>query len=229
MREIEKKKKMMNNRKVVTGLRILYPLWMIVGMFSLMYVPSTLIKMDDGVRTIELISNNMLLYRFGMLGSLMTQLLYIIIPLLLFELFSSVDRFQATLLVVFSLVSVPMTMYNELKKMEILNLLDQPDAVLQMFELYYQGINLSSVFWGLWLFPLGILAMKSGYFPKLIGICALLGGVGYFVGSLIHITFPQNTWITSLLEMLTIGEVVFILWLVVAGIRVKSEPMVAIQ
>lgn len=229
MREIEKKKKMMNNRKVVTGLRILYPLWMIVGMFSLMYVPSTLIKMDDGVRTIELISNNMLLYRFGMLGSLMTQLLYIIIPLLLFELFSSVDKFQATLLVVFSLVSVPMTMYNELKKMEILNLLDQPDAVLQMFELYYQGINLSSVFWGLWLFPLGILAMKSGYFPKLIGICALLGGVGYFVGSLIHITFPQNTWITSLLEMLTIGEVVFILWLVVAGIRVKSEPMVAIQ
>lgn len=229
MRGIEKKKKMMNNRKVVTGLRILYPLWMIVGMFSLMYVPSILIKMDDGVETIELISNNMLLYRFGMLGSLMTQLLYIIIPLLLFELFSSVDKFQATLLVVFSLVSVPMTMYNELKKMEILNLLDQPDAVLQMFELYYQGINLSSIFWGLWLFPLGILAMKSGYFPKLIGICALLGGVGYFVGSLIHITFPQNTWFTSLLEMLTIGEVVFILWLVVAGIRTKSEPMVAIQ
>ena len=219
----------MDRNQVVTGLRVLYPLWMIVGMFSLMYVPSTLIEMDDGVKSIELISDNMLLYRFGILGSLMTQVLYIIIPLLLFELFSSVDKFQATLLVVFSLVSVPMTMYNELKKMEILNLLDQPDAVLQMLKVYYQGINLSSIFWGLWLFPLGILAIKSGYFPRLIGICALLGGVGYLMGALIHIAFPQDTWFTSLLEMLTIGEVVFILWFVIVGIRAKSQPMVATQ
>lgn len=219
----------MDRNQVITGLRLLYPLWMIVGMFSLMYVPSTLIEMEDGAKTVELIEGSTSLYRFGILGSLVTQLLYIIIPLLLYKLFSPVSKFQSVLLVVFSLVSVPMTMYNELKKIEILHLLDQPDVVLQVLEVYYQGINLSSIFWGLWLFPLGLLAIKSGYFPRLIGICALLGGVGYLVGSLIHITFPQDTWFTTILELLTIGEVIFILWFVIVGIRAKNEPMVAIK
>ena len=219
----------MDRNQVITGLRLLYPLWMIVGMFSLMYVPSTLIEMEDGAKTVELIEGSTSLYRFGILGSLVTQLLYIIIPLFLYKLFSPVSKFQSVLLVVFSLVSVPMTMYNELKKIEILHLLDQPDVVLQVLEVYYQGINLSSIFWGLWLFPLGLLAIKSGYFPRLIGICALLGGVGYLVGSLIHITFPQDTWFTTILELLTIGEVIFILWFVIVGIRAKNEPMVAIK
>ena len=42
------KSKYMTQKEAVKGLRILYPIWMVVGMFSIMYVPSKLITLDAG-------------------------------------------------------------------------------------------------------------------------------------------------------------------------------------
>jgi hypothetical protein len=72
----------LNQQKTVTLLRVLYPVWMIAGMFSIMYVQSSLIDYNNAGATAESISGNELLFRVGIVGRLVTQLLYIIIPLL---------------------------------------------------------------------------------------------------------------------------------------------------
>ena len=41
----------LSQQKAVTILRILYPIWMIVGLFSIVYVPATLIVSGNAAAT----------------------------------------------------------------------------------------------------------------------------------------------------------------------------------
>ena len=84
------------------------------------------------------------------------------------------------------------------------------------------GLVIAFIFWGLWLFPLGSLAIKSGYFPKLIGYCLYIGGVGYLLGAFITILEPSLDVFYEITEILTIGEVLFILWFVIKGAKLPS-------
>jgi hypothetical protein len=94
-------------------LRILYTIWTLVGIYSIVYVPPISIDFGNGMSTSANISNNELLFRSGIVGRLMTQLLLIIIPLLRYKLFESVNKSQAILMVLLALVSVPLSIQNE--------------------------------------------------------------------------------------------------------------------
>lgn len=62
-----------------------------------------------------------------------------------------------------------------------------------MFSLhqYNDGILLATVFWGLWLFPFGLLVYRSGFMPKLFGILLMLGCIGYLIN------FTGNTLVEN--------------------------------
>jgi hypothetical protein len=75
-------------RKAVTVLRLLYPIWLVVGPFSLLYVPSTLIVPGDATTTVNNIMANELLFRMGIVGSLLTQIIQILVVLVLFNVLS---------------------------------------------------------------------------------------------------------------------------------------------
>ncbi|MFY0630725.1 MAG: DUF4386 domain-containing protein [Flavobacteriaceae bacterium] len=212
-----------NQKTIVRNLRILYPIWVLVGIFSIMYVPSTLIELDNPLKTAQNITENSFLFRLGIAGRLITQLLFIIIPFLLYELFRNLDRAIATLMLILALISVPITMLNETIHLEILSHLDKPDSVIEMLELYYQRMDISVIFWGLWLLPLGWLAYKFKLFPKVIGVVLLIAGFGYFIDSFIKIVFPDFTQLNSILEIMTIGELIFIIWLVIVGVKREAN------
>ena len=55
----------MTDKKNVTILRILYLIWMIVGIFSLLYVPSKLIIQGDATTTANNILSNQFLFSLG--------------------------------------------------------------------------------------------------------------------------------------------------------------------
>jgi hypothetical protein len=43
----------------------------------------------------------------------------------------------------------------------------------------HNGYLIASLFFGLWLLPLGYLVIKSGYFPKPLGVLLIIGGIAY--------------------------------------------------
>jgi hypothetical protein len=88
-----------------------------------------------------------------------------------------------------------------------------------------QGILIASIFWGLWLFPLGYLIYKSGYFPKVIGIFVLIGGIGYTLGSFLKLLLPDSVVILSVLEIMTFGEVIFLIWLIIKGAKLPDTKV----
>ena len=209
----------LDQNKTATLLRILYPVWMIFGLFSIMYVQSSIIDFGNPSATAENISNNELLFRAGIVGRLVTQLLFIIIPLLLYQLLKGVNKTQALLMVILALVSIPITMHNETYQLMAIQFVNAPDTMMNYLNTYSEGMRISMLFWGLWLFPLGYLVYKSGFFPKIMGILLFIGGVGYILGVLGELLFPDLTALKSVSEVLTFGEVIFILWLVFMGIR----------
>ena len=216
----------LSQNKVVNTLRVLYPIWFLFGIFSILYVPSTLINYSDPLATANNISAQATLFRLGVAGSLITQLLYIIIPFLLYQLFKKQDHAVAMLMLILSLVSVPITMYNETKKLLVLDLLQQPDQIMALLQDHAYGLGISTIFWGLWLFPLAFLVQQSGRFPKFIAIALYITGVGYVVKSFLDIVFPEITQFNTVLEIMTIGEVIFIFWFVIMGLRYNRSKTV---
>ncbi|MHA2394976.1 MAG: DUF4386 domain-containing protein [Promethearchaeota archaeon] len=218
--------------QAVKYLRIMYPIWFVVGLFGIMYVPSTLIVPGDAATTASNIMGNELLFRMGIVGSLVTQLIHILVVLVLYQLFKSVNKDHSLLLVVFGLVGVPISMLNTLNRVAALLLARGADYLtalepfqlnaLMMFflNLNEQGILIATIFWGLWLFPLGYLIYLSGYFPKIVGIVVMLAGLGYTLEPFISLLLPAYAaTIIPILYILVMGELVFMAWIVVKGAK----------
>jgi len=218
----------LSQRKAVTVLRILYPIWFVIGLFSIMYVPSTLIVSGDATATANNIMDNELLFRMGIAGSLIVQLIQILVVLVLYKLLKPVNKNYAVLMVVFALVGIPISMLNTLNRVAALVLLngadflevfgvDQLHALVMLFlNLNEQGVMIAQLFWGLWLFPLGYLVYKSGYFPRILGVLLMIGCFGYLLDSFSNFLFNEEI-ILPVSILLTSGEILFMGWLLIKG------------
>ncbi len=223
----------LSQQKAVTILRILYPIWFVVGLFGLMYVPSALIVSGDATATANNIMAHELLFNMGIVGSLLTQLIHIVVVLVLYQLFKSVSKNHATILVVVGLVGVPIAMLSELNKVAAL-LLSKGGGYLAAFEpaqlqslmmfflnLNEQGIFIATIFWGLWLFPLGYLIYTSGYFPKILGILMLVAGIGYTLEPFVRYLSPNFAEIIApVLLAMVMGELIFMIWITIKGAKI---------
>lgn len=218
--------------QAVKYLRLLYPIWFVIALVGVMYVPSTLIVPGDASTTASNILGNELLFRTGIATSLVTQLIHILMVLILYQLFKSVNKDHSWLLVVFGLVGVPIAMLNDLNRVAALLIVrggdyltvfepSQLNALMMFFlNLNEQGIFIASIFWGLWLFPLGYLIYESGYFPKSIGIVVIVSGFSYTLDPFTRLLLPTlAATIIPILNILNMGELVFILWLLVKGAK----------
>ncbi len=225
----------LSQHKAVTILRILYPIWFVVGLFGIMYVPSSLIVSGDAAATANNIMANELLFNMGIVGSLITQLIHIVVVLVLYQLFKSVNKNHAGLLVVLGLVGVPIAMLNELNKVAAL-ILSKGAGYLAAFEsaqlhslmmfflnLNEQGIFIATIFWGLWLFPLGYLIHKSGYFPKILGVLMIVAGIGYTLEPFVRYLSPDlSAIIAPVLLVMVMGELVFMVWITFKGAKLPA-------
>lgn len=218
--------KNLTQKQTASILRVLYLIWMIIGIFSIMYVPNKLIDWSDMNITSNNILNNQLLYRAGILGRLITQMLFIVVALMLDKLLKSIDYEASKYMVILALIAVPIAMVNTFSDTAaILNV--KNIELMQLFlKLGSQGILIAEIFWGLWLFPLGYLVYKSSYFPKFVGISLVIGGIGYTIYGMGNILSPDHYHIWSQFEKLNIGEMVFVLWLIIKGAKLPKEQFI---
>lgn len=208
-----------------------YILLAICGAFSMMYVPSTLIAQGDGATTVANILSSEGLFRLGIVGAVVTQIVQIFVALSLYNLLKPVNQNQARLMVIFVLLAVPIAIVNELNHAAVLWLLhadgvthantEQLHTQVTFFlHLHEHGIMLAQVFWGLWLFPMGWLVYASKNIPKFIGILLILGGLGYVMDVAVFLLLPDFSLRMS--EFSFVGEVIFPLWLVIRGVPLEQ-------
>ena len=65
------------------------------------------------------------------------------------------------------------------------------DALAYLFlRLHTHGITVASIFWGLWLFPFGLLVIRSGFIPRLFGFLLIVAGVAYLASAFATLVVP---------------------------------------
>jgi hypothetical protein len=198
--------------------------------FSLFYIPSVFIIPGDATATARNITEGEILFRLGILGMLVSQISFIFLAMSLYDLFRDVDRKHARLLVSLVAVSVAIELVNcinliapliVLSGADFLSAFTKPqlDALaLGFLRLRGGGHSIVTAFWGLWLFPFGILVIKSGFFPKILGVLLILAGIPYLANSFTSIVLPAHTQIVSMILMpLMLGEVPMLFWLLFRG------------
>ena len=106
----------------------------------------------------------------------------------------------------------------------------QRDALALLFlRLHSEGFDVAAIFWGLWLFPLGLLVYRSRFIPRILGVLLIAHGLSYVIGSLTSFVLPQFESAVSRWSMpFTLGEPLFMLWLLIMGAIPKSSEGAAL-
>lgn len=211
---------------------LLYLLLAAFAVFSFEYVPSVLIVPEDAAATADNIVASERLLRLGIVGSLIMSLVHIFLALVLYKVLKPVGRNVALLMVIFTFLVAPIVMLNEVNRVAVLQLLngaghlaaftaDQLQALVSLFiDLHEHGLDVATVFWGLWLLPMGYLVFKSGFLPKIIGILLMIACFGYLVDSAASFLFPDSG--VSIGQFTFIGELLLLLWLLIRGVNVEQ-------
>jgi len=211
-----------------------YLVLVIVGVFGLLYVPSQIIVQDDATATVNNILANETLFRMGIVSALLTQVIFIFLALSLYKVLSIIDRTQAVLMVVLALIGVPIAMLNELNPIAALMVLKNPElsalapetAAMFFLDLQQNGIQIASIFWGLWLLPFGYLIFRSDFLPKILGILLLLDGTAYVLDFFTSFLAPEFGIVFT--EYI-FGELLIMLWLVIRGVNSEKWKLQAQQ
>ena len=203
-----------------------------LGMSAELVIRPGMIVPGDAAATVKNIAASQVLFRLSLVSELVRQALLMLLPLILYKLFKQVDKTIASLMVIFALVCVPISMLNELNHFAVLLLssgagyltafkADQLNALVMFFlELRKYGTFVPQVL-SFWVLLLGYLVFKSGFLPRILGILLMLAGSCYTVDAVLFLLVP-NFDATILGLFAFIGELPFYLCLLIKGVNVEQ-------
>jgi hypothetical protein len=195
----------------------------VLGPFSLINVPSTLIVPGDATATADNIRPSESLFRIGIISDSFIFLIEIVVTVLLYVLLRPVSRTLSLVAAFARLAMAVIQGINLLPNFIALLLLsgagylsvfeaDQLDALVLLFlNAHGYGVYIWQMFFTLHLFVLGYLIFKSGYFPRILGVLVVVGSLGYLIDSFGNILFPNYEAIFGVVVAVTsiFGELPF--------------------
>jgi hypothetical protein len=220
--------------KLFRNTGIAYLVVVATGIFSLAYVPKQLVDWESEVSTFQNLLAKEMLFRHSIAAGIVCYIAFTLLALLFYRMLAPVHAWYAKAMAALALLSVPMSLANLQHKFVILGYLksarENSDSVTQLsrqameqLEHYQEGILVVTVFWGLWLLPLGYLIFRSGFLPKLLGLLLMLGCVGYMVnlfGYTLLVNYP-DLGLSSIFGMFpAVAEIGTCVWLLLIGFKI---------
>jgi hypothetical protein len=96
--------------------------------------------------------------------------------------------------------------------------------VLLLLEIQHYAVLAAQVFFGLWLAPLGFLALKSKLFPTALGVMLIGATVSYLIQVVVAFLLPELTQILVYLNIVpAIAEIWMVLYLLIVGVRIPHS------
>jgi hypothetical protein len=227
---------MNSTRKLARTIGLLYVLISIPGIFGLLYVPSVLIVRGDAAATARKILASETLFRGGIVADLLGQAAFILVALLLYRLLKGVDETLAVLMVILLVVQIPLAFAAEVHRLGVLELLDgtgpaatfgeaQRNAQMMLsLASFSNGMLVTEIFMGLWLFPLGVLIWRSGFLPRFLGVLLFIAAFAYLADTLTWLLLPAyGHQVGRIAGRLRPLELATPLWMLIVGAR--DQPL----
>src|SRR5881227_3207945 len=209
----------------------------VTGPFSLIYAPTRLIVSGNGAATANNILNHETLFRLWIIGDLWMHVIFICLGVTLYRLLNSVSKPWAVAMIGFVLVSAAVGFLNTLNNIaafilfrgaDFLNAFEQPQRnALGMFflRLHSQGNFINEIFWGVWLFPFGLLVYRSGFLPRILGIWLIIACFAWVALSITAQFVPSNyNAAFGWLQPAFFAEMAIMLYFLIRGANVKALP-----
>jgi len=211
----------------------------IAGLLYLLYIINSVIAnlfgkfvFVEAPVTIDHILTSATQFRIGFVINLFSVVLFLLAAWALYVLLKPVNKDLALLFLLFNVTGFAVWLFSSLCLFASLVILSgteafkasQPDQLQAMavffFDLYKTGVVIAQVPYGVWLFPLGYLVLKSKFLPKVLGMLLIADGICQFVYVCQQLIFPGLAVIAYPCHVISfIAEFSLALWLAIKAVR----------
>lgn len=228
---------MSSTKKTARLAGLLFLMMVVFGLLAEVMFRQKLFVANDVVLTANNIMSNPFLYRAGITSDLLMTLSYLLTAFVLYKLLSSVDKQIAAAMVVFAAAGCVLLMFNILIELSPLYILSgnvylgdfstaqQQSLAMFFYNLYQHGYMIGQIFFGLWVLPLGVLIIKSGFIPKILGHLFIIEALFALISVFVHFLVPNATLETVLMLPMMVAEFSFMFYLLIRGI---TEPKIVL-
>lgn len=176
------------------------------------------------------------LFRAGIFTRLASAVPWLLLAFALYRLLKSIHEGRAKTMLVLMILSMPIGFIAESANLTALlaakgelwcgfETAQRQDWVSLLLGFANTTIPVSEILWGAWLIPFGLLACRSRFLPRALGIMLIVAGCGYLIewtSFLLHpavrdIVSPVTLGVGGLVEIITMA------WLLLKGVRL-GEP-----
>ena len=205
----------------------------IIAPFAELYAYPKLVVPGNGAETSKNIVANKSLFISVLFSYLFTFIGDVLLSWALYFLLKQVNRYLSLLAACFRLVFAMIALNALVNLITVFRLLNtseyvtifEPDQlnaqVMLCLNTFRSSYHFGILFFGIHLIITGYLVFKSDYIPKVLGLCLILSGLGYLADSLKPFLFPNFN--TGFITITFFGELIFMLWLLIKGSRLKES------
>ena len=213
---------------------LLYLLIIIFGISGELLIRSNIIVSGDAAATVNNILDDPGFYRAGFLADTIMLFCDVALAILLYRIFSPVNRNLSLMAAVFRLIQASIIAANLLNYYAPLLLTStitpgteisgETGAQVMLFlELHRHGYDLGLLFFAVSNLLLGYLVIRSGYLPAIFGYGLQAAALVYLAGSFTLFLVPQYSAIVQPAYIIPLlAETAFCLWLLIRGIRPRG-------
>ena len=208
------------------------PLFFPTAIYAEFYVFGKLIVYDDAAKTTQNLLENPKLFLSGIYAMLFTFIMDVVLAWTMYIFVKPVNAslalLGAWLRVVYAGLAI-VALFNFLYAFHLANMpgieeVYRQQQVLLLVNARQFAMNLAFIVFGIYMILGGILMYKASYIPKVMGVLILLAGATYIIISLKPYFFKEYD--LSWMMVFYAGELVFGIWLLVRGSRIKESEIV---
>ncbi len=222
----------MNNPKTLARIAgLLYLALAILGGWAQLAVRASAFVAGDAATTAANVVANETIVRWGLLADILMATVMVFLGLALQRLLRDENSRLATAVLVFVSAGAATILAALTFQAGALIVATQApfaggsdELVLLMFELHSAAYALGGIFFGLWLLPVGLIALRSPLFHRALGIVVTTGAIAWLVDTVIIFTpiaglDVVHTVVTSLTVVAELGLIAYLLIVGVRSVR----------
>lgn len=218
----------MGTAALITGLTLFVP----TAPYAEFYVFGRLIVHEDAVKTTQNLLSHPKLFLSGIYAVFFTFMMDVVLAWTMYIFMRPVNPMLALLGAWLRIVYAGLAMVALFNYLYAYHLVQMPAPPADLNEQVGQLVNarrfamhLAYLVFGSYLILGGVLIYKASYIPKVIGVLIGLAGLSWILTNLKPYFFPHYN--LSWLLIFSVGEVVFAVWLLVKGRKIKESELVA--
>ena len=224
---------MYSTSKIARTAGLLYLLYVIASVIANLFGKFVFVEAPV---TVNHIMTHAIQFRIGFVINLFSVVLFLLAAWALYVMLKPVNKDLALLFLLFNVAGFAVWLFSSLCLFGSLMIMSGTEAIsafhpdqLQalavfFFGLYKTGAVIAQVPYGVWLFPLGYLVLKSGFLPKILGMLLIADGICQFIYVCQRLILPNLAAIAyPCLVISFIAEVSLAVWLSIKAVKPRCS------